>query len=138
MRIAIATEDSSTVAAHTGRCAAFAIFDIADGKAMRLEDRPNTFTGHARGECHHTGEGAATHSHQGPEHKHHSHHSLLDALADCKALVTRGLGPRLVADLRSRGIDVHVCSVKSVEQAAEYFARGHLPRLTDGGCCPKY
>jgi predicted Fe-Mo cluster-binding NifX family protein len=139
VRIAIATDDGSTIAAHTGRCAAFAIFEIAEGLARRLEDRPNTFTGHARGECHHdVPTGHDDSAHRAENHTHHAHDDLLEAIADCRALVTRGLGPRLVTDLAARGIDAHVCPIRDLDQAAQYYAQGILPKVTDGGTCPKH
>jgi predicted Fe-Mo cluster-binding NifX family protein len=103
------------------------IYDAVAGSATRAEYRQNGFTAHARGEC--NGE---EHSHG---HEHHSHGPLIDALSDCEALVSRGMGPRLVADLAERGIRPYACHVTSVEEAAELFARDALPANESGGCC---
>jgi predicted Fe-Mo cluster-binding NifX family protein len=127
MRIAIASDDGTRIAAHTGRCGYLVVFEVADGQAMRLDCRANSFTPHARGEC--TG-GAQP----GSPHAHHTHGSLIDAVADCCALITRGLGPRLVADLAQRGIDAFVCAAETVEEAAQQFAQGRLQRVTGTGC----
>jgi predicted Fe-Mo cluster-binding NifX family protein len=117
------------VAMHTGRCQGFAIFDVDGKTAKPLEFRSNTFTAHARGEC--TGE----HDHA-EGHSHHSHGPLLSAIGDCCALVTRGLGPRLVADLQSRGIVSYICRVEDVATAADQFAKGLLDEASGGtGCC---
>lgn len=129
MKIAIASDDQVRVAAHTGRCRGFAIYEIAEGTACRLEYRPNTFTAHALGQC------AGGHAHDSAAGHSHSHATLLDALADCQALVTRGAGPRLVTDLAARGIEVWACVVESAEEAARQFADGTLTRLPGGGCC---
>jgi predicted Fe-Mo cluster-binding NifX family protein len=126
MRIAVATDDGVTIATHTGRCRGIVVFEMEDGNARRLEERQNVFTPHARGEC------------QGDEHAHasghHSHGALVDAVADCQVLVTRGLGPRLVADLNARGIDAYVSTVEGVDDAASLFAKGLLPRAQGTGC----
>ena len=130
MRIAVASDDGVTLAAHTGRCGGFVVFDIADGVATRREYRPNTFTGHARGEC----EGG----HQsGADHAHQSHGPLLEAIGDCGALLSRGMGPRLRVDLAAHNIEACVTAVAQLEQAAEQFAAGQLQRTPDGGACPQ-
>jgi hypothetical protein len=61
--------------------------------------------------------------------------ALLEALSGCQALVTRGMGPRLVSDLNSKGIAAHVCDVEDVAQAARLFAKGQLTRVEGGGAC---
>ena len=127
MMIAVASDDQQTIASHTGRCRGFVVFDIRDGQATRREYRENRFTGHAHGQCD---------GHEHGEHEgHHSHGPLIDALGDCCAVVTRGLGPRLVTDLTAHGIDAYVCDTPDVDHAAAEFAAGRLPRVDGRGCC---
>jgi predicted Fe-Mo cluster-binding NifX family protein len=127
MRIAIAADDGEHVAAHTGRCRGFVIFEVAGQEATRVEYRPNAFTAHARGECHedHTPSEPSSHGSHGP---------LVDALNDCRVLVTRGLGLRLVADLAARQIDAYVCVNDRVDEAAALYAQGRLPRAAGRTC----
>jgi predicted Fe-Mo cluster-binding NifX family protein len=131
MRIAIASDDGTTIAGHTGRCRGFAVYEVLEGRATRQEYRENVFTAYARGQCEreHIGPAVAAH------HSHAQLLSLLSALGDCCALITRGMGARLVADLAAQGIDAYVCSEVSVDNAAREFASGGLPRLGDRGCC---
>lgn len=126
MKIAVTTDDGEHIAAHTGRCRGLVIFEVEGGAAQRVEERPNTFTAHARGEC----EG----HHEAPQGGHHSHAGLIGAVADCQALITHGMGPRLVADLSAHGIDPLVSGVERVDDAAALFAQGKLPRLPGTGC----
>lgn len=128
MKIAVASDDGANVAARTGRCRGFVIYEANHGQAARLEYRENTFTSHARGEC-------APESNHTPAQSHHSHVPLLNALGDCCVLVSRGMGPRLVADLAARGIDAFVCEGQDADQAAAEFSAGRLQRLSGGGCC---
>jgi predicted Fe-Mo cluster-binding NifX family protein len=126
MRIAVASDNGVDVAAHTGRCRGFVVFEINGQDAVRGEHRENAFTAHAQGAC--TGEHHAA-------GEHHSHGPLLDALSDCRVLVTRGLGPRLVADLAARGIEAYVCEVEQADEAARLYAQGQLARAAGTGCC---
>lgn len=127
MRIAVATDDGTHIAAHTGRCAGFAIFDEANGDVVSVEVRPNTFTGHARGQC-----GGESHA---EGHSHHSHGSLLDALGDCAVLISHGMGPRLYQDLQAHGIGAVICRETEAQTAARKFARGELTTV-EGSPCP--
>jgi predicted Fe-Mo cluster-binding NifX family protein len=130
MRFAVATDDGTRVARHTGRCGGFAVFEVVNQNPVRVEFRPNTFTAHAAGQC--AGPGGAGH-----DHGHSSHGDLIEALRDCRALVTRGLGPRLVADLAARQIEPYLCDCEAVDEAAALFVRGQLPRAGSSGCgCP--
>ena len=126
MRIAVASDDGVGIAAHTGRCRGFVVFEVSDEKASRVEYRPNTFTAHAQGECRNA---------PGTAGQHHSHAALVDALADCRILVTRGLGPRLVADLADQGIAAYVCDLAQADDAAQQYAQGQLTRAVGNGCC---
>jgi predicted Fe-Mo cluster-binding NifX family protein len=128
MKIAVASDDGVNVALHTGRCRGFVIYEVAEKSAIRLEHRDNGFTAHALGQC------GGEHSHE-PGSSHHSHAPLVDALSDCRALVTRGLGPRLVVDLAARGIEAYVCLAEGADEAAEQYAQGILARAASTGSC---
>lgn len=129
MRIAIASDDGTLVAQHTGRCQGFVIFDVNDTRVDRIEYRINGHTAHAQGLC----DGHEHTSQAG--HEHHSHDALVGALGDCCGLITRGLGPRLIADLLSRGIVAYISTAEAVSEAAEQFARGLLANAKGTGCC---
>lgn len=140
MRIAVASDDGRNVAAHTGRCGGFVVYDLADQAATRVEYRTNQYTAHALGECqgHHDDPNGGHHHDDDPNAAHHSHGPVVAALADCAVLVTRGLGPRLIADLAARGVTTYVCAVESADEAATQFARGLLARAKSGGCCCRH
>ncbi|MCG3137859.1 MAG: hypothetical protein HJJLKODD_01714 [Phycisphaerae bacterium] len=126
MRIAVASDDGRRIAAHTGRCAGFVIYDVQGNAPQRVEYRQNRYTAHAQGEC----DGA--HDHGGDAH--HSHGPLVAALADCRVLITRGLGPRLVADLAVHNIEAYVCNVTDADEAAGQYTAGQLLRVQGTGC----
>jgi len=127
MKIAVASDDGVNVALHTGRCRGFVIYEITSTTANRQEHRVNGYTAHAQGQC------KGEHPHG---ENHHAHGPLVDALADCAAMVTRGLGPRLIADLAARGVEVYMCQTESADEAAMMYAQGQLPKARPGtGCC---
>ena len=124
MRIAIPSDDGSNLAVHTGRAGGFIIYDIQEGKADKVEYRTNRYTGHATG----------LHGQEHGAGQHHSHNPLLDALSDCQLILAHGMGPRLVNDLASRGIQVVFCRVNDTGEAAEKFALGTLATSDVSSC----
>lgn len=124
MRIAIPSDNGKNLAAHTGRAQGFVIFDLDDGQVSEVEYRTNSYTGHALGL-------------HGQEHQpghHHSHDSLLGALTDCQVMLAHGMGPRLVNDLASRGIQVVFCRESEAMAAAVNYAQGILD-ASEGSSC---
>jgi len=131
MNIAIASDDSVKISSHTGRCKGFVIFKIQNKKAIRKDYRENSFTDHTHNKCNNT-------NFPDIEHNQHSHSSLINALSDCKALITGGIGPRLITDLNLQGIKVYVPTINNVEEAADLFAKGKLSDIiSPGSCCHK-
>lgn len=128
MKFAVASDDGVDVALHTGRCRKFVIYEVAGTAVRRAEVRTNGFTAHAMGQC-------QGHQEHEPGAGPHSHGALIDALGDCSALVTRGLGPRLVAELMARGVEVYLCADQGADEAACLCAAGQLPKARPGGGC---
>jgi len=127
MRIAVASDDGTTIAQHFGRCQGFIIFDAADGKVSKIEQRANSNSHvHEQDDC----------EHHGHEEGHHSHESFLSALHDCQAVICRGMGRRAVIDLSSKGIKPAIITLDiSALDAATLYAKGDLKSTTDSQCC---
>jgi predicted Fe-Mo cluster-binding NifX family protein len=133
MRIAVASDDGVSISGHFGRCAGFVIFEIADQKAIRVEQRQNSGGHHgSQGDCTHPG-----HEHEHDRgHANHGHESFLMALQDCQAIICRGMGRRAIADLTARGIrPAIVTEDMPAHEAAEQYARGSLNASNDSTCC---
>ncbi len=121
MKIAIPSNDQTTIARHFGRTAGFMIFDIDKDKVLSKEYKTNTFTGHAKGQ------------HHEKEHNH-SHHGIFNALADCKIVIAGGMGRRLYIDFEKKGLEVFVTSENNIEKALELFIKNDLDNNSDK-CC---
>lgn len=128
MRIAVPSDDGQSVSKHMGRCSGFVIFSGDQNGIEREVFRLNTMTAHAQGLC----DGSGSHG----SHHTHTHGSLLEALADCEAVVVGGLGPRLLVDLRSKGIAVYLTEEDDALTAARLVAEGRLEEavMTTCGC----
>jgi predicted Fe-Mo cluster-binding NifX family protein len=117
MKVAVASDDGKVICQHFGRTRGFAVFEIENDQIKSKEYVPNTFTAHAAGN---NGGGDHSHHSHGPTHMH-SHDSILNALQDCKAVISCGMGQRLVYDLQNAGIEPIRTNVTDVDQAIELY-----------------
>ena len=121
MKIAIASDDGINIALHLGRTRGFIIFDVQDENITDQWYRENTFTGHARGLS-------------GHGHEVDRHGPILEALRDCKAVISHGMGRRIYNDLQQAGIDVFITEEINAKNAAELYIKNKLVNRPELGC----
>ena len=117
MKIAIPTDDKTTICPHFGKTAGFIVYSIEDRAILETEYRQNTFTGHAQ--RHHD------ENHHGGDH-HHSHAAILQALGDCQIVIANGMGRRLYNDFEEWKIQVFITRENNLENAIEAFLNNTL------------
>lgn len=122
MKVAVPTEDGTSISQHFGRSKRFFVFDIDDGKVVGRCVRENTFTAHAKGECH-----------EGHDDNHaHGHGEIVEALRDCEAVLCYGMGWRAAEALREGGIRAFVLQQEmSPEEAVGRYILDDLPPAGD-------
>lgn len=126
MKMAIASDDGKIVASHFGRTKGFVICAIEEGKEKSREYRVNTFTGHARGM-------------EGAGHEHSDKHAcILDALKDCKVVISHGMGQRLYIDLQNAGKEVFITDEVDVDNVVQSYIAGKLVDKPEMGCTHKH
>jgi predicted Fe-Mo cluster-binding NifX family protein len=121
MKIAIASDDERTISSHFGQTKGFMIFELEGKKVKSQKYRPNTFTGHARGLA-------------GLGHEIDRHGPIIEALRDCKAVISHGMGRRIYDDLKQAGIEVFVTDEIDVENALALYLNAQLIDRPDLGC----
>jgi len=126
MKIAVATNDNSTVAGHVGRCRAFLIYQTDGSNIQSKEVRENSFTHHGQknggGEEHH-GEG------QG-----HGHQNLIEGLKDCEVLIFNHGGWRLIEDMKAHNITPILTNEEIAESAVLKHIKGELIIFEENVC----
>jgi len=106
MRIAIPTNDMTTISSHFGRSKGVLIFEVEKGLITNLEYKVNTFTSHSKNNK--------------KEHEHgkseHSHTNILNALKNCGVIITGGMGKRLFEDFSATNTKVYLVKEKNIQK----------------------
>ena len=121
MKIAIASDDEKNIASHLGRAEGFIIVDLENGKVMNREYRINDFTGHMRGQKE-SGRDAGRHD------------SVMATLKGCKAIISHGMGRRLISDLEVARIKTYLTEEIDIERAIKLYINGTLDNNWELGC----
>ena len=91
MKIIIPTNDRKTIAAHTGRCEEFALFEVENGNITKETFEPNT---------HHCG----NHGKKDPEHEC-KHDELMKQFSKADIVGYYSMGKNLRSDLEEHQIN---------------------------------
>ena len=127
MKIAVISENGTTVSQHFGRAPYYVVVTVEDGEVVDREKRDkmghHSFAGQhhddtAPGERH--GFGAASQS---------KHASMAEPIADCKVLIAGGMGWGAYENLTSRGIETIVTDIKNIDEAVKLYLEGKLLNL---------
>jgi predicted Fe-Mo cluster-binding NifX family protein len=119
MKVSIVSDDGVTVASHFGRAKGFIVYTIEDGCITSRTWRANTFTKHSQGLLH-------------GHHETDGHKPILEALADCAVIISRGMGRRAYDDLTQNSLRVIITDATEAEKAISLFVSNQLvdqPRL---------
>lgn len=118
MKIAVGSEDGTTITQHLGRAPLYVVFTVEDGKIVSKETRDKKSykpPDPSRGEtC-------------GPDGcPHPGHESMADIISDCQVLLTGGIGWGAYQTMQDRGIDPVVTEATDIDEAVQLYLEGKL------------
>jgi predicted Fe-Mo cluster-binding NifX family protein len=127
MKIAVISEDGTTVSQHFGRAPYYIVVTAEDGEVVEKETREKA--GHhsfahqphehgANEERHGYGEGAQS-----------RHTAMAEAIADCQVLIAGGMGWGAYESMTSHGIETIVTDIKKIDEAVKLYLEGKLLNL---------
>ena len=124
MRIAVPTDDGTSIAQHFGRSAAFLIFETESGRITGRSTKTN-HAKHVQGSCGQHSAGSQEHSHAG----------ILSALEGCEVVICAGMGSRAAEALKAGGAtQIVVATPGPAEQAVSAFLAGKLTGQAGNFC----
>ncbi len=127
MKIAVISENGTTVSQHFGRAPYYVVVTAEDGEVVEKEkrDKPGHRTFAQPGQEHTTNE----ERHGFGAHSQSKHAAMAEPIADCQVLIAGGMGWGAYENLTSRGIETIVTDIKSIDEAVKLYLEGKLINL---------
>lgn len=116
MKIAVVTDDGKMISLHFGRAQQYLVFTIEDGQIVSQELRDKVSHHHEKNHSHHEHEAISD----------EKHNSMLAAITDCEALLSRGMGRGAYLSLEAADIKPVITDIASAEQAVQAYLRGDI------------
>ena len=129
MKIAVVSDNETTISQHFGRAPYYIIQTVENGKVLKQEK----FERGAAGTCacgHSEAEEQHHASHSGPDSTA-KHNRMVDPIADCQVLIAGGMGYGAYEALKSRNLQVFITAESSIQKAVELFSLGKLDNLME-------
>ena len=131
MKIAVITEDQTTISQHFGRAPFYLVLTIEDGKITNRELRNKLGHQHFASEQH----GEHEH-HHGAGHgfdpaSHNRHVSMAEAISDCQAVICGGMGRGAYQSMQALNIKPVVTDIRTIEEAVQAYLDGKLQDRVD-------
>ena len=125
MKIALITDDEKTISQHFGRANYYVVVTIENGQIVQREMRDKLSHNHFAGEEHgHSHQADTRHGFDAASQDRHA--QMSESIADCEALLCRGMGAGAYESMKARGIRPIVTDVEAIEEAALAYSRGEL------------
>ncbi|MFH1524766.1 MAG: NifB/NifX family molybdenum-iron cluster-binding protein [Chloroflexota bacterium] len=129
MKIAAITDDGKTISQHFGRAQYYLVATVENGQIVSREMREKL--GHTQFATQPHPEEVPGQPHGMDTASHNKHLQMAEAIADCEALLCRGMGMGAYESMKTRGIRPVVTDIVTVDEAVMAYATGSIVDLTD-------
>jgi predicted Fe-Mo cluster-binding NifX family protein len=122
MKIAAITDDRMTISQHFGRASYYVVVNVEDGKIVdrQLRDKIGHVQFHE--EAHAADPPGQPHGFSPAAHDRHI--LMAESIADCEALLCRGMGAGAYNSMLQRGIRPVVTDIVAIDEAVLAYAGG--------------
>jgi predicted Fe-Mo cluster-binding NifX family protein len=124
MKIAAITDDGKTISQHFGRAQYYLVATVEKGEIIDRELREKL--GHAQFEDQPHPEEVPGQPHGMDAASHNKHLQMAEAIADCEALLCRGMGMGAYESMKTRGIRPVVTDIASIDEAVMAYVQGKI------------
>ncbi len=124
MKIAAITDDGKTISQHFGRAQYYLVVVAENGQIIEREMRPKLSHDHFSTGPHEAEEYG--HRHGMDSASHAKHLQMSEAIADCEALLCRGMGMGAYESMRQRDIRPIVTDIADIDEAVLSFLNGQI------------
>ncbi len=124
MKIAVITDDGTTISQHFGRAQYYLVATIENGQIVNRELRNKLGHAHFIEQPH--AEEQPGQAHGMDAASHNKHLQMAEAIADCEALLCRGMGMGAYESMKARGIRPVVTDIAVIDDAVMAYVEGSI------------
>jgi predicted Fe-Mo cluster-binding NifX family protein len=129
MKIAVISEDGTTISQHFGRAPLYVVAAVEDGKVVNKETRDKMGHQHFANTPHHESAPGERHGYDaGSQSKHDQ---MAQTINDCQVLLAGGMGWGAYDGMKSHGIEAIITDVPNIDEALKLYLDGNLPNLME-------
>ena len=129
MKIAVISDDGTTISQHFGRAPLYVVATVENGKVVNKENRNKMGHQHFASMPH--AETAPGERHGYDADSQSKHDQMAQSIDDCQVLIAGGMGWGAYDSLKSRGIETIITDVQSIDEAVNTYLKGELPNLME-------
>lgn len=129
MKIAAITDDGQTISQHFGRASHYMVVTIENGKIVDRALRDKLGHRQFADEPHASDQPGQPHGMDSASHNKHLR--MAEAIADCEALLCRGMGMGAYESMKACNIRPVVTDIASIDEAVIAYVDGRIVDLVD-------
>ena len=124
MKIAAITDDGKTISQHFGRASHYLVVTVENGQIVNRELREKLGHTHFVNEPHAEEQPGQPHGMDAVSHNKHV--QMAEAIADCEALLCRGMGMGAYESMKALGIRPVVTDITAIDEAVMAYVGGSI------------
>lgn len=124
MKIAVITDDGTTISQHFGRAPYYLVATVENGQIVKRELRDKLGHTHFMNQPHPEEQPGQPHGMDATSHDKHL--QMSEAIADCEALLCRGMGMGAYQSMQARGIRPVVTDIVIIDEAVMAYVQGNI------------
>ena len=124
IKIAVITDDGQTISQHFGRAPYYLVLTIENGQIVKRELRDKLGHAHFMNQPHPEEQPGQPHGMDSASHNKHLQMAV--AIADCQALLCRGMGRGAYESMKQVGIRPVVTDIASIDEAVIAYVKGQI------------
>jgi predicted Fe-Mo cluster-binding NifX family protein len=129
MKIAVITDDGTTISQHFGRAPYYIVATVENGQIVKRELRNKLGHSHYMNQPHPEEQPGQPHGMDPASHNRHL--QMSEAIADCEALLCRGMGMGAYQSMQARGIRPVVTNIEVIDEAVIAYVNGNIVDQVD-------
>jgi predicted Fe-Mo cluster-binding NifX family protein len=129
MKIAAITDDGNTISQHFGRAAHYLVATVENGQIVNRELRNKLGHAHFSNQPHSETQPGQPHGMDAASHNKHV--QMAQAIADCEALLCRGMGMGAYESMKGQGIRPVVTDIANIDEAVMAYIQGNIVDQVD-------